>query len=247
MPRYTSFYNKSLETTESTITLDKAESHHLVSVLRAKKSSTVNVFTPHNQSANCELTDSSSSAASLKVLEHLMPTLPSPIHLAQALPKAKGMESIIRKAVEIGTSQIIPLITQNTNVRLDDKRVQCKLSRWQSIVIEACKQSHNFNMPQVTKIHRFTELLKQHHDFDGLKLIASLQHQSQTLNHYFSIPPSKVLCLIGPEGDFSDTEYQQAQEAGFLPLSLAKNILRVETATTYILSVLDYEFRKATS
>ena len=81
-----------------------------------------------------------------------------------------------------------------------------------------------------------------------LHLIGSLQpdaqHLKRILSHYLAEhnrPPTSVLMMVGPEGDFTPAELSLAKGHGCLPITLGPIILRVETAAIYCLSVLSYE------
>ena len=77
--------------------------------------------------------------------------LPSKIYLFQGLPKVDKMELIIQKAVELGAYQIIPMATKRCVVKLDEKKADSKVKRWQAIAEAAAKQSKRAVIPEVTK------------------------------------------------------------------------------------------------
>lgn len=169
--------------------------------------------------------------------------------LAQAVPKARNMDLIIQKAVELGASRITPLLSDRTIIRCHDKADTLhKQERWQAIAIEACKQSGQNWLPVV-------ELPCQPKDFftttnkNHLLLIASLQPDARSIKKILADDaivrgslPTEVTVMIGPEGDFTPAENAQAKNFGFQPIHLGPIILRTETAALYCLSVLGYEF-----
>lgn len=244
MSGFHSYYTSSAPEIGQTVHLDKDESHHLVAVLRAKINDPVTLFNGKGLSWRGKLSSANSKSAALLV-EEVLPaaSVSCAITLAQAMPKGKGMEAIIRKATEIGVEAIIPLKTARTELKLDEERQGKRITKWQSTAIEASKQSGNLITPEVAQVQQLNSFLEQ--NSGSLKLIASLQAHAKPLDQYFpKTAPESITWLIGPEGDFSDEEYKLAEEAGFLPVSLASHVLRIETAVIYALSITDYELKK---
>lgn len=236
----------------SEIVLSPDESHHLVRVNRARAGDPVVVFDGRGREWRCECVDADRRAARLRVIsrEHV-PPLPYSIALAQALPKGKTFEAILRKATEIGATAVIPLATERTEVRLDDARRESKHDKWAAAVIEAGKQSGNSYLPEVAAVRSMEEFLQESGGYD-LKLIASLQPGATSLRPVLQKrleekqgARAKAICLIGPEGDFSPGETEAAIAAGFAPITLGRTVLRCETAAIYALSILSYELAEA--
>lgn len=225
------------------VRLEKAESHHLVGVLRAKKGEKVMLFDGKEGVWKAVLVDDSSKNVLLKIESEVAIKKPKcPVILAQAMPKGKGMDQILQKATEIGVSRIVPLQTARTELKLDKEREEKRIERWQAIVIEACKQSGNFLIPEVLPVQKLKAFIEECKLLDSLKLTASLEARAKPLKEYLKEKaPSSIIWLVGPEGDFTEEEYQLVYESGFQPISLAKNVLRVETAAIYALSITDYE------
>lgn len=232
----------------SEITLQPEESHHLVAVNRARTGATVIAFDGRGTEWTCELVSERKQAAVLKVLaRHVREALPHRITLAQALPKGPAMDAIVRKATEIGAARIVPLESERTQVHFDGDRSDKKLEKWQTAALEAAKQCGNPFLPDIAPLQTATAFLASAHDYD-LKLIASLTPDARSLKtalaHFraeHGRAPKTAAWLIGPEGDFSPSEYQAATANGWLPITLGPLVLRSETAATYALSILSYE------
>lgn len=232
------------------IELDADESHHLVTVNRARVGDPVIAFDGRGREWVCDLSAANKRVAQLTVrhAQHRAP-FPYSLALAQALPKAKGMDAIVRKATEIGAAQIFPLATERTEVHLAGDREENKVGKWRAAAIEAAKQCGNPFVPEITPVLKLTSLLEQTTDCD-LRLIASLHPGAQPLKSVLAEfrranggNPKRVLWLVGPEGDFSPEEMSRATAAGCLPVTLGPLVLRCETAATYALSVLSYELQ----
>jgi len=234
------------------IILSPEESHHLVTVNRAKIGDTVVAFNGRGTEWICELVTDRKNAAALKVRFHqkAKPLLYE-ITLGQALPKGASMDAIVRKATEIGAVRVVPLESERTQVHLDADRSDKKIDKWQSAALEAAKQCGNPFLPEVTPVQKASSFIESARGYD-LKLIASLQSGAKSLKHVLAgfqtsqgRAPKKVLWLVGPEGDFTPAEMSLAKSAGFEPITLGPLVLRCETAATYALSVLSYELQNS--
>jgi 16S rRNA (uracil1498-N3)-methyltransferase len=168
--------------------------------------------------------------------------LASEIYLFQGLPKADKMELIVQKAVELGVHEVIPVAAKRCVVKLDAKKAAAKVSRWQGIAEAAAKQSKRALIPQVHDVMTMREAIAYAGDMD-VKLIPyeladDMEHTRQLIE---SVQPGqKVAVFIGPEGGFEESEIQEAQAAGTLPVTLGRRILRTETAGLVVLSWLMY-------
>jgi 16S rRNA (uracil1498-N3)-methyltransferase len=234
------------------ISLSADESHHLVSVNRARVGDTVVAFDGQGHEWVCELAAADRSAARLKVrFPQKFKPLPYAITLGQALPKGASMDSIVRKATEIGAAAIVPLESERTQVHLDSDRSEKKIEKWQVAALEAAKQCGNPFLPEIAPIQAAGSFIESAKGYD-LKLIASLQPGAKSLKSVLEAfkatanrPPQRVLWLVGPEGDFTPAELSQSRSAGFEPISLGPLVLRCETAAVYALSILSYELQNA--
>lgn len=230
------------------LVLDAAESHHLVRVNRARVGDVVIAFDGRGGEWRCELVADRKGGAELRVLgRQPVPVLPWHITLAQAIPKGKHLQDIIRATTEIGVSRIVPLLTERTIVQIGGDREETKHEKWTEAALEACKQCGNPYLPEIAPPTKLASLLAQPGDHD-LKLIASLHPGARTLKEVFAAhaaagkPPARsALWLVGPEGDFTPVEMAAALAAGFEPVTLGPLVLRCETAAVYAVSVLTHE------
>lgn len=169
--------------------------------------------------------------------------LPGKVYLFQGLPKADKMELIIQKAVELGVYQVIPVATKRCVVKLDDKKAQSKVQRWQGIAQAAAKQSKRAIIPQVAEPVSFPEAVKMASLMD-VKLIPYelAEDMHKTRNRIDSIKPGQSIAIfVGPEGGFEEAEIVKALEYGVEPVTLGKRILRTETAGFTVLSWIMYQ------
>ena len=228
------------------------ESHHLVTVNRARTGDTVVAFDGQGNEWICELAEDAKHAAVLRVrFRQKAKRLPYEITLGQALPKGQFMDAIVRKATELGAARIVPLESERTIVHLEDDRTGRKIEKWQSAAVEAAKQCGNPFVPEILPVQSASAFIESSRGYD-LKLIASLQPGAKSLKSVLAAyatvsgrPPRKVLWLVGPEGDFTPAEAGLSRAAGFEPITLGPLVLRCETAAVYALSVLSYELQNA--
>ncbi len=166
--------------------------------------------------------------------------LPAAITLYQGLPKQDKMELIIQKAVELGVARIVPVATEYAVVKLDGRREEAKLKRWQAIAENGARQSKRSRIPQVGEVRTFKDALLEGGKA-GLCLFAYEHEEGMagTKRELAKVRAGQEIALfVGPEGGFSQAEVKMAREAGFAPISLGKRILRTETAGLALLSVL---------
>lgn len=157
--------------------------------------------------------------------------------IAISLVNEQKMDLILQKLTELGVSSIIPIKTERSIIKLDEKKEEKKINRWQSICKEASEQSKRTIVPKVENIISLKELSTIKSD---LKLICSLNENTKSINNYLNKDLKKVLFVIGPEGGFTEKEETYLLSNNFLPVSLGKRVMRVETAAIFVASIINY-------
>ena len=236
------FYLAPEQWTSTEPTLGPEGSHHCTDVLRLKAGDALTLFDGEGAVADAVLTEVHKKHCRVRIGEKTITApLRTVITLVQAVPKGKNMDLILQKAVELGASTIVPLLTRRTVVRLDEEDASRKQERWQQIALEACKQCGRNQVPSVTQALSLEEFLKQSRT--GLLLLASLQPGAISIKEALTktADRSAVTVLVGPEGDFTPEESAAALAAGAISVTLGPMILRAETAALYCLSVLGHE------
>ena len=150
------------------------------------------------------------------------------------------MELIIQKAVELGVSEIVPVITNRVVVRLDAKKTALKLQRWNTIAKSAAQQSKRKIIPRVAKPLDFKRLLEYTKGFKHKLIPYELEKEQGRLKGFLEklLPGEDIAICIGPEGGFEENEIKEAVSEGFTSVMLGRRILRTETAGFAILSAL---------
>lgn len=218
--------------------LSPNESHHLYNVMRMQIGSKIIALNGKGIHAYGTLIAIDKKHARIRIERITTFAYPNhPITLLQAVLKNNNNNYIVREATAIGVSEIIFFETRNTECKLKGK-ICDKFFHLQQIAIESCKQSGN---PFLPKISYFEKLEKINSLPFDIRLFGGLREHSQPLKTALPIPllKSNVCIAIGPEGDFSPSEYAYLQQNDFIPCRLTQNILRSETAAIYALSVLD--------
>ena len=230
--------------------LCESESHHCLNVLRLKEGNKVSAFNGQGEEVHTKIEIATKGQVQLKESQPTQSIKSkTKIVLGQAIPKGKNMDLIIEKATELGISDIHPIISDRSIVRISSNELVKKQEKWQRVAIEACKQSGQNWLPKVHTPKKSEELFQSDQLKYDLLLIASLQKESKHFKKILSEyqvshhkkKPNSVLILIGPEGDFTPSEINVALNFGFAPMTLGPIVLRSETAALYSLSVLSYE------
>lgn len=164
-----------------------------------------------------------------------------PIVLYQCLPKGDKMDAIVQKAVELGATEIVPVLSDRCISRPDIKALMKKIERWQRISESAAAQCGRSRIPKVKSAVTFEDACRE---MQGKHSFICYEGEKKTLIKQFASGISQrssdgIAFLIGPEGGISDREINKATEAGITPVGLGERILRTETASGYVLSVLD--------
>ena len=225
--------------------LPEEESRHLAKALRIREGDACIVFDGKGRAAKTKVISINSPNQVILAHGELKISAPpiSEITLCQAIPKGGNMDLIIQKSVEMGVSHIIPLITERTIVRLTDKEASAKREKWQRNALEACKQCGQNTLPHVASPIRFHDWIQKGFS-SSLPLLASLAQGACPIRDILEKARNQhckqAALLVGPEGDFTESEMKHSIEAGFIPVSLGDIVLRVETATFFGMSAIRY-------
>lgn len=166
---------------------------------------------------------------------------PIEVTLFQGIPKSDKMDYIIQKSVELGVNSIVPVLTDRTVVRIDNKKdADNKVARWQRIALEAAKQSNRGIVPVIGYPITLDKALETLKSYD-ISIIPYEKESTRKLKDYLQRDKyRKISVFIGPEGGFSEKEVEKSLEAGAVPVTLGPRILRTETAGIMVLSILMY-------
>lgn len=209
------------------IILSEEHAHYLKNVLRRQDGDSVRIFNGMDGEFLCHLRDlgKKSGLAHAAELIRAQPSPRAPVHLYFAPIKKNRLEWMIEKAVELGATDLHPVITQNTEVR------DLNIPRTEQQIIEAAEQSESMTLPRLHPVVKLSALTA------GPILACLERADAKPLATALPPPGQPVSFLIGPEGGFTADEMKWINtQPHFTPVSLGENILRAETAACYVLS-----------
>ena len=213
--------------------IEGSDVNHIANVLRMKPGEELLISVRGDWDYLCKIVDIETDRVNLKVLESMeQRELPVNITLLQGIPKSDKLEMIIQKAVELGVSEIIPVKTKRVVVKIDEKKVDTKVNRWNAIAESAAKQSKRSIIPKVYEPMSIDNALEIVKDF-GVKLIPyeNADGIDKTRRILDNMDKTKnIAVFIGPEGGFEESEVERIKNSGFEVITLGKRILRTETA-----------------
>ncbi|MDJ0645446.1 MAG: 16S rRNA (uracil(1498)-N(3))-methyltransferase [Flavobacteriaceae bacterium] len=220
------FYNAQLQASDSEFTFDKVESKHIVRVLRKKEGDELSITNGKGYLFSSKIISASDKKCQVAITEVEEKQKARKYHLHIAMAPTKNndrFEWFLEKATEIGIDEITPLLCDRS------ERKVVKAERFQKIIESAGKQSLKFYFPKLNEPVKFTDFVKSASSTQ--KFIAHCQDDKKRSPIEGALEVQQdVLVLIGPEGDFSISEIENALESGFKPVSLGKSRLRTETA-----------------
>lgn len=223
---------------EDTFTLNTDDSHHIKNVMRMKIEDHIEVVYD-NDVYLCKIIDLKDNVK-VQIIDTIecSSELPCHITIAQSLVNEQKMDFILQKTCELGVSEIIPIQTSRSIINLKGKEEK-KLMRWNKIVKEASEQSKRNKIPTVNKVMTLKELINLDYDY---KLLCAVNEMTTTIKRVLSNIKScdRILFVIGPEGGFSKEEERLLIDNGFTSISFGKRVLRSETASIYIMSIINY-------
>ena len=209
-----------------------------IGVLRHKVNDVIEV-----NNRNCKITSIDRNKVVCEIFgEEIKRGIPNvDITLYQALLKSDKMEYVIQKSVELGISKIVPFESKNIVVKLKDNEKNKKLDRWNKISKEATKQCGRTDEVLVDNVLSFSKMLN---DIDSYSaVIVAYENEEQPLKEVLkNINHEKIAIIIGAEGGFDKEEIEKILEnKKAVSVSLGSRILRAETASLNLISILGYE------
>lgn len=221
------------------------QARYLTSVLRMKHGGLLRIFDGKGWEYDAVIRHDATEGICLEIAgRHASPAAEIHITLCQALPKGDKLDGIIRHATELGVERIIPFFAERSVPHMEPERLTRKRQRWQKIAIDASRQCGRSDIPEIAEITTFESMLRSVPQ-NGLRLIpweAERTTQLHTvLQNAATSDIKEFVVVIGPEGGFSAEEIEESMLTGFISVSLGRRVLRVETASLALLSILQYE------
>lgn len=231
------------------VELSRADSRHFATVLRLKEGDQVQLFDGCGRDGVFKIVSSEKNALLLErsgeLACHARPRCR--LVLGVCISKGARMDWTIEKAVELGASEIVPVISDFSVVRIaNQKDAEAKRDRWMRVAIDASRQSKAAFLPEIAPPLPFDEALPRITCCRTI-LVGALQPDARPMRDVLAglrnrPAPASVAWVTGPEGDFSPREYQALRDSGVFFVNLGEQILRAETAAMYGLCILGSEW-----
>ncbi|MEW6001245.1 MAG: 16S rRNA (uracil(1498)-N(3))-methyltransferase [Nitrospirota bacterium] len=252
MPR---IYLPSLPVKKNLLSITDEKARYLTVVLRCRRGDDLLVFDGEGNCFRTRILKIDRKEVTLEVFEKLSCHTESPLNitLVQGLLKSERMDFIIQKTTELGIKEIIPLVTERSQLR--ETR---KFARWKKIAEEASRQSGRTIIPAIHEVLEFKNFFAQrqsrndemvkgeHGDITGFifweegGLSLKEVFLKNSLSPIRSFPDSPIHLFIGPEGGFTKKEVALAKEKGIVVISLGNRILRSETAAISAVTLIQF-------
>ena len=209
------------------IELDDDAAHYVRSVLRLKQDQAIVVFNGQGGEYHARFSEVSRKAVRAEIESHVARDVESPlaIHLGLGISRGDRMDWAVQKAVELGVTQLTPLITERCVIKFNDDKKQQRFDHWHGIIRHAAEQSGRTCLPKLHPVTSFAEWVDMQ-----TELRVFLDPYANHSLHDVTPENQRLTLLSGPEGGFSDQEREFARQAGFTAVRMGARILRTETA-----------------
>lgn len=215
-----SFYCSTIPESGAMVELNERDNKHLFKTLRGRRGECVGLLDGRGTVAYAEITENRQLTVTSRITE---PEPSLKLHLLVAAPRRNPMEQMLRQCAEIGVWSITPMLTERSVALPSNENTP---ERWENILLEGCKQSHNPFIPKLSVALTLKEAIEKHchgqvESFFGAPL---------------GVPPQPfttsgtVIWMVGPEGGFSPAEEKMMCASGVRSARIGSRIMRVETA-----------------
>lgn len=218
---------------------------YIGNVLRLRVGDRLILFDGRGKECDAVIRELDAVSAAVEILEKRdVSTAGVRVTLAQALPKGSKMDVIVQKTTELGVTRVIPFHSLRSIPRLPAEKSRLKTARWQKIAVEACRQCGRADIPEVTDVLSFEEAVEVGVP-GALKLLLWEEERErrarEVLKDENAAQTDDIVVMVGPEGGFAPSEVDKALKLQYRSVGLGPRILKVETASIAILTILQYE------
>ena len=230
------FFSDIVTTPVHTITGEDAQ--HIIKSLRMKIGEELSICDSNKIQYDCAIENIGNGTADVKILDSY-PCKNEPhtkVTLYQALAKGDKMDFIIQKSVELGVTEIVPILTARCVSRPDEKSMKKKIERWNKIALQAAMQSRRGTIPIVRPLMKLTDAANR----AGNTAVVCYELGGKPLGELVESRMTEISLFIGSEGGFERSEVEEIINNGGSAATLGNRILRAETAPLAALSVIMY-------
>ena len=215
--------------------LSKEHTHYLKDVMRLKIGDKLSIFNTLGE-WDAVIETYEKKGAKIKIIEKVRDQgNDKNIWLAFSPIKQNPLNFLIQKGTELGVKKFIPILSERTVVR------EINIERIKKIIIEASEQSNRISVPEINKPELLKNFLSQFPENASLIFCDINSKKNNLKNILIKNIDGPICILIGPEGDFSENERKMIINLNqTYPISLAKNILKAETAALSAITIVNY-------
>jgi 16S rRNA (uracil1498-N3)-methyltransferase len=237
------FFAPALDAGDETVALPRDEAEHLRRVLRLGAGDTVSVFDGRGHEFLARVASIVRRDVTLQLLSRIEPP-PEPavaLTLVQAVLKGDKMEDVVRDAVMLGVAAIQPIVTKRSEITVAMLLRSARVDRWRRVALASVKQSRRAVLPEVRVPLTLETFLDEPPAGVRLMLVEpGAGADVERLSPSSTRAPSDAAVLIGPEGGWSEPEWQAAKAAGVRLVTLGHRTLRADAVPVAAVSVLQF-------
>jgi len=235
------FYASPTQFQSGFVLLDPDETRHLREVLRLREGAVVQVFDGEGKEFICVIEQINKKETSLNIREEIAPPAPESglgLTLAAALLKGEKYDLVVQKAVELGVTKLVPLLTKRCEIKIKDaKDIEKKSERWRKIALEAAKQSGRAKLMKIGTLAEFENFI------ESTENDAKILFVERGGGSFSELKAGKnITATTGAEGGWEDSEIEAARTKGFQIITFGGRILRAETAAITVASILQNHY-----
>jgi len=215
--------------------LPKEQTHYVKDVMRLKIGDKLSIFNTLGE-WNVVIESYEKKGAKIKIIEKVRDKdNEKNIWLAFSPIKQSPLNFLIQKGTELGIQRFIPILSERTVVR------EINIERNKKIIVEASEQSNRISIPEINKLESLKNFLSQFPK-NGSLIFCDINSNQNSLKKFLEKKIDDPICiLVGPEGDFSENERKMIIDLDqTCSISLAKNILKAETAALSVITIVNY-------
>ena len=215
--------------------LSKEQTHYLKDVMRLKIGDKLSIFNTLGE-WDAVIETYEKKGAKIKIIDKVRDQgNDKNIWLAFSPIKQNPLNFLIQKGTELGVKKFIPILSERTVVR------EINIERVKKIIVEASEQSNRISVPEINKPVSLKNFLLTFPN-KGCLIFCDINSSQNNLKNIFEKKVDSPICiLIGPEGDFSENERKMINDLNQTSsISLAKNILKAETAALSAITIVNY-------
>lgn len=220
------------------VVLDTAETRHLRDVLRLNVGDEVALFDGAGNEYSARIGEVSKKSTVIEIKKRIESPFPEStldLTIAAAMLKSDKFDLVVQKCVELGVRRLVPLSTNRTDVK--PKAALPRVERWRKIAIEASKQCGRSVVMEIGDPVDFTEFCRS----DGSdKRIFFSERAGVSFDQLTE--GERMTAVVGPEGGWDEVEIEMARSNGFEIVTLGGRILRAETASIALATILQHRF-----